>query len=252
MKVQFGLIIYIESIYKMLSDRRKDNIDNLYLNNFFQMIYFIIKDLKKDILKETTEDRNNNYIFKNNVSSMNYFSIIIIIIFLFGIFIILIQRKLMKRKISNQKKDKKRYKEKKIFADKKKESNKINSIQKIITNINFITKFIIKFIIIIIFCKPNKCNKIDCTFSKISLKIKGTGQYSILGNFFEGINYIKEIYINGINQTTIIKSYIFNQTDNFVELILDDYISSCKLMFFNAVKLLKLIYRILTLHLLHR
>ena len=183
---------------------------------------------------------------------MNYYSIIKILIFLFGVFTILIQRKLMKKKISDQKKDKKRYKKKNIYFDIKKESNKINSMQKIITNINCIEKYIIKFMIIIIFCNPTKSNKIDCKFSKISLKIKGTGQYSILGNYFEGINYIKEIYINGINQTTIIKSYIFNQTDNFVELILDDYISSCKLMFFNAVKLLKLIYRILTLHLLHR
>ena len=64
--------------------------------------------------------------------------------------------------------------------------------------------------------------------SKITLKIKGIGDSIIFGNessgSFKGINYLKEIYINGNKQDKIEYKYYFNQTDNFVNLIWFDYI----------------------------
>ena len=72
-------------------------------------------------------------------------------------------------------------------------------------------------------------------YSKITLKIRGIGYNNIIGNDnfckFQGINYLKEVYINGNKQDTIEYKYNFNQTDNFVELIWDDNINSCECMF---------------------
>ena len=73
-------------------------------------------------------------------------------------------------------------------------------------------------------------------YSNITLKIKGIGYNTILGNEtvgynFKGINYLKEVYINGNIQNTKEYKYYFNQTDNYVELIWDDNINSCQYMF---------------------
>ena len=69
-------------------------------------------------------------------------------------------------------------------------------------------------------------------YSKITLKIQGIGNNYILGNYgtsrFQGIEYRKEVYINGNIQNTKGYSYNFNQSDNFVELIWDDNLDNCK------------------------
>ena len=73
-------------------------------------------------------------------------------------------------------------------------------------------------------CCQTKSNKFNFYYfkqSNISLKIKGTGNYNILGNEidnnFTDINSIKEVNINGIKQNIVARRYDFNQTDNFVE-----------------------------------
>ena len=68
-------------------------------------------------------------------------------------------------------------------------------------------------------------------YSKIELKVKGIGESLIFNNYSENINFINEIYINGNKQDIIIDEYLFNQTDNFVELILSDVITSTAYMF---------------------
>ena len=111
-----------------------------------------------------------------------------------------------------------------------------------ISDINFIQIILVNFLIFIILFIKTKNNKFSFYYiqdSKISLTIKGIGEIDILGNgngtehTFNGINYLKEVYINGIKQDIITYGYHFNQTDNYVELIWNDSINSCKNMFFN-------------------
>ena len=54
------------------------------------------------------------------------------------------------------------------------------------------------------------------------------------------MNYIKEIYINGNKQNNISKSYYFNQTYNFVELIFDENIDNCEFLFFNYINIIEI------------
>ena len=68
-------------------------------------------------------------------------------------------------------------------------------------------------------------------YSKITLKIKGIGSFNIIGNEFEGLDYLKKIFINGNEQSGIKNEYDFNQTNNFVELLWDDDINNCENMF---------------------
>ena len=116
---------------------------------------------------------------------------------------------------------------------------------------NNIIMILIKFIIINIFCQI-KIEKLFDIYhlSKITLKIKGIGESSILG-LSSNIKYLLEVKINGNIQETKAKNYYFNQTDNIVELILDDNIKSY-LYLEHAPILLKLIYLILILHKLHQ
>ena len=124
------------------------------------------------------------------------------------------------------------------YFDIKKNIIKNNIIENIIININYFSLNIIKLIIIIILHNLTKSNRIDSKYSKITLKIKGEGENTILGNetdeYFEDINFLKEVYINGIKQNTLEYKYIFNQTENFVELIFDEKISNCKYMFYQC------------------
>ena len=139
---------------------------------------------------------------------------------------------------------------------------KENQIEKIKNNINKNNIIIknhliinyIRFIIIDLFFKIKSDILFDLFYfqnSQITLKIKGIGESFIFGNEkgcnFTGINYLKEVYINGNKQNTIEYKYYFNQTDNFVVLILDNNINNCKYMFRKC----KLIYLILILHKLH-
>ena len=120
----------------------------------------------------------------------------------------------------------------------KNDNNKI-TINEIKKRKNNIITIIIKFILINIFYKI-KCNlKFDIFnsqySSKITLRIKGVGEKYILGNEvgynFTGINYLKEVRINGNKQDTIKYKYYFNQEDNEVELVWDDNINDCSYMF---------------------
>jgi len=148
----------------------------------------------------------------------------------------------MKKKIREDKrKEKKRQNNEIKFCDIKNNSNKFNIIKNIFSDINYLSVFIIKIIVIINFYNQTKSNSIFFTYSKISLKIKGEGENTILGNStdfqFNGIDYLKEVYINGINQSTIAYNYIFNKSDNLVELIWDDNINSCMLMFYECINI---------------
>ena len=112
-----------------------------------------------------------------------------------------------------------------------------------------IRKYIIinafKLIIINIFCQI-ETNFLNDLFSfhhssKITLKIKGIGDQYIFGNEklynFTGINYLKRVYINGNEQNMIKYKYYFNETNNFVELIWDDNLNSCKNMFKGCINI---------------
>ena len=127
---------------------------------------------------------------------------------------------------------------------------KNNGINKIKNNINennirirnYIIINLIQFIIINIF-NQIKNNILPDIFLfqdwNITLKIKGIGDSIIFGNEnqsnnFTGISYLKKVYINGNKQDIIKYKYHFNQTDNFVELIWNDYINDCENMFYKC------------------
>ena len=102
---------------------------------------------------------------------------------------------------------------------------------------------LIKFIKINIFCliKSNIFyNLYSFQSSKITLELKGIGNHSLFGYHyrydkynFSGINYLKEIKINGQEQETnkYKYKYYFEQEINIVELIWDKNLSSCANMF---------------------
>ena len=85
----------------------------------------------------------------------------------------------------------------------------------------------------------NKSLFIELYFSKITLKIKGIGEKTLLGNgyfqnqsqFFNSTFYPDQIIINGIQQNIINYSYYFNLTENYVELIWNKEINNAKNMF---------------------
>ena len=118
-------------------------------------------------------------------------------------------------------------------------NNGINDRNLIISNYFIIT--FITFLILNIFCEIKSNFLLNLFYfqdSKITLKIKGIGYSLILGNengnSFAGINYIKEIYINGKKQDSIEYKYYFNKKDNFVELIFDNNINHCGYMFWKC------------------
>ena len=82
-----------------------------------------------------------------------------------------------------------------------------------------------------------KCNFFQSKFSNITLKIKGKGYRDILSNnvatpvyYYQG-KYPDNVYINEIKQDVVNYSYYFNLTDNFVVLVWNQNINSCKNMF---------------------
>ena len=149
----------------------------------------------------------------------------------------------MKKIISeNKKKGKKKCENNFIYL--KNDSFKNDFDANIIIDINYITIFIINFLIIINMFKQINNNQIVFKDSKISLKIKGTGEIGIFGNGkfnnFTGIDHLKEVKINGNIQVEIRNKYYFNQTDNFVELTFDDNLNSCEHMFDQCTKMTKI------------
>jgi len=79
-------------------------------------------------------------------------------------------------------------------------------------------------------------------YSNITLKIKGIGLHTIIGDpdNFEGFDYLKKVYINGNVQNEIECEYYFNQTDNYVELIWDDNINYCQYMFSECEEIIEI------------
>ena len=125
--------------------------------------------------------------------------------------------------------------EKKIdYFNINKESNKVNNI---IKNIYYISVFIFKLLIIINSYQQIKCKELYLYSSKITLKIKGIGEYNILGTNINSMNYLKEVYINNIKQTIKDSKYYFNQIDNFVELIWDDNLNDCASLFHECAEI---------------
>ena len=120
------------------------------------------------------------------------------------------------------------------FEGKKEKKRKNNIIKNYITNNNYIYRFIINSIIIInLFCRI-KSNIYHFYFfhdSKITLKVKGHNENSILNNNFKKLSHLKEVHINGNIENEIKCKYNFNKEDNFVELIWNDYIDDTENMF---------------------
>ena len=103
-----------------------------------------------------------------------------------------------------------------------------------ILNINFWTMIYLLIRIIPI----NKKNFFDLHYSIITLRVKGIGYKTIFGHedkvhTFKTQLYPDLLYINGnpINKNEQTHSYDFNQTDNFVEMIWNNTINSCRNMF---------------------
>ena len=79
-----------------------------------------------------------------------------------------------------------------------------------------------------------KIFSIKFKFSNITLRINGTGTKDVFNsnfNAFKKIYYPNQVYINGIQQNIVKPSYILNKTNNFVELIWNNPINSCRNMF---------------------
>ena len=125
-------------------------------------------------------------------------------------------------------------------------NKKDNIITNNISN-NFYLLIIYSILIINVFIQI-KNNAFDFYYfrlSKISLKIRGTGENTILGNLssnnnnFKDINYLTEVYINGKKQNSNEYKYLFNQTNNFVELIWKDDLTNCENMFYGCSNIIE-------------
>ena len=77
---------------------------------------------------------------------------------------------------------------------------------------------------------PNN-NMIEYNDSYITLKIQGPGFSNILSSDFLNSNYPNNIYINGIQNSTITNRYYFNEINNTVKLVWSNPINYCKNMF---------------------
>ncbi len=128
-------------------------------------------------------------------------------------------------------------------------NRKNNIIENNIINSRFYTViiYIIKYLLIInlfIKTKNNIFNFYYFQLSKISLKIRGTGENTILGNKssnnFKGINYLNEVHINRKKQNSIEYKYLFNQTNNIVELIWKDDLTNCENMFMGCSNIIEI------------
>ena len=128
----------------------------------------------------------------------------------------------------------------------KKQNNTIN--KNIIIRYCITSTLIFKFIIINIFCQIKSNLVFDSInfqySSKITLKIKGIGEKYILGNHvdsdFTGVNYLKEVHINGYPQNDTAYKYYLDQEDNLVELIWDNNINTCRFMFFRCYDIIEI------------
>ena len=101
-------------------------------------------------------------------------------------------------------------------------------------------RYIIILIILLIFILQIFSSKLKYSFvfkfSKITLKIRGTGNRKILGykseeKYFEPEFFPDQVYINGVLKDTVTYSYYFSKEDNDVELIWNKTVVNCKRMF---------------------
>ena len=127
--------------------------------------------------------------------------------------------------------NKKRNSNHKLILKNRKRNKKENVVLNII-------KFIMKFIIMLnlFILTTNKLSDLILYHdSKITLKVKGIGNSTIFVNKtkynFKNINYLKEVHINEIQQSSIEYKYYFNKEDNSLELILNETINNCENMF---------------------
>ena len=139
----------------------------------------------------------------------------------------------------------------KLIDDKKNKNNDIiiNIKQRnkgnkfLIRNLNHLRNVIkiIKYIILLNLLKNifvnNKFSYIGYNSYTITLKIKGIGTKKIFysdTDYFSSNSYPNEVYINGNKQNDVTHSYNLNQTDNFIELVWYNLISSCYRMFYEC------------------
>ena len=118
--------------------------------------------------------------------------------------------------------------------EEKEEKKRINNITRKYINNNFNILLIIINSIIITKLLCRTISIYDFVFfqdSKITLKVKGIGENVILNSNYQNKNYLKEVFINGEKKNIVTYKYQFNQTENFVELIWNDYINNTENMF---------------------
>ena len=126
---------------------------------------------------------------------------------------------------------------KKILNDNNKRKEAQIKNRKNNANNRNIINYLIRFIIINLICiiKSNIFDLFYFQYSKIILKIKGTGENMLFGKrgykYFQSIDNLKSVYINGILKNEKVFKYDFSQENNIVELIWDDNIVNCSCMF---------------------
>ena len=201
------------------------SINSIFYNDYLsskinnqKLIYYKIKYVTSKMINDKSKINNIDY---------NFVIIILILILIIQIFTFFFKRKSLK---NNLREDRRKDILKKIkqnkYIDINKDSININKVK----IIKYIKIFIIKFLFINIFTQI-KSNNIFFCYSNITLKIKESGKQAILGTDFQGMEYLKEVIINGNKNDTLAKIYYFEQTDNFVELIFSDNINNCGYMF---------------------
>ena len=201
------------------------SINSIFYNDYLsskinnqKLIYYKIKYVTSKMINDKSKINNIDY---------NFVIIILILILIIQIFTFFFKRKSLK---NNLREDRRKDILKKIkqnkYIDINKDSININKVK----IVNYVKIFIIKFLFINIIMQI-KSNNIFFCYSNITLKIKESGKQDILGKNFQGMEYLKEVKINGNKNETLAKIYYFEQTDNFVELIFSDNINNCGYMF---------------------
>ena len=177
--------------------------DKINFHRFNYIISYLIKKLLKIIIFRKSE--SINYAFLNLITLQNKNT-----------------KKDINKILDNPKRKKMSY------------TNDKNAIKR-----NYVSITLIKFILITLLSQIKSNNIIYDSFNliyfnTITLKIKGIGESNIFCNEkdynFTGIDYLQEIYINGIKKN-LSYSYYFNQTENIVKLIWNDNLDDFSYMF---------------------
>ena len=121
--------------------------------------------------------------------------------------------------------------------------NKIIQITQFNNNIINISYFIVILILINQVLLDNQLYLINLNFSKITLKINGSGNKYVLSesSYYFKIGYYPNItYINEERQPIVNNSYYFNQTNNKIELIWYNNNISCSFMFYKCSDIIEI------------